>query len=56
MDSLVIPGFKACLMEITPEFSGISYGLSNTFSSFSGIIAPQVTGFLRDVYVSRGSY
>nr|XP_039271993.1 sialin-like [Styela clava] len=50
MDSFAVPGFKSCLIEISPEFSGIIFGMSATIANCSGILAPQITGVLRDAY------
>jgi ACS family sodium-dependent inorganic phosphate cotransporter len=39
-------GWSVNLLDIAPQFAGVLMGITNTFGTLAGIVAPQVTGYL----------
>lgn len=56
MEAFVVPGVKACIVELSPEHSGIIASIATTAASIPGILAPQLAGSLQDAYVSISLY
>lgn len=53
MEAFMVSGYKAALVDMAPDYSGILFSICNTVGMTSGILAPQIAGALLDAHVSR---
>lgn len=44
----VSSGALASVVDISPNFAGVSLGINSTFSTFSGFISPLIVGYLTE--------
>jgi MFS family permease len=42
----VSSGALASVVDISPNFAGVSLGINSTFSTFSGFVSPMIVGYL----------
>ena len=47
-DAFTTSGFKSNHNELSPEFSGILFGITNTIGNFPGFIGPMIAGSILD--------
>ena len=48
-DALTTAGFKSNHNELSPEYSGILFGITNTIGNVPGFIGPAVAGYILQV-------
>ncbi|XP_066265302.1 sialin-like [Branchiostoma lanceolatum] len=48
MQGVMIPGFFPSFTELTLDFSGVAFGISNTVANCAGFIVPLMVGILTD--------
>jgi len=49
LNAMTIPGCKANILDLSPRYSGILLGISNTLANFTGFLTPAITGLFIDL-------
>jgi len=50
LNTLTVCGCKSGMLDISPDYAGIVFGLSNTVSNIPGFVGPAIVGFLLTDY------